>query len=90
VQDLSDVRHQENYLKKTAQGGEPSVIHEIENMMPSTAGLQDLENRPVHLKMREDEQKLSFTKRIGPTASSSHYNTAGGRAPGEEMMDRVS
>ena len=49
------MRHQENYLRKTGQAGESNIIHEIENMMPSTTGLHELESRPVHLKMREDE-----------------------------------
>ena len=90
VQDLSDVRHQENYMKTTNEGGETNIIHEIENVIPSPAGLQDLESRPVHLKMREDENKLSFTKRIGPTASSSNYN-AGIRGHGmDENMERAS
>ena len=51
-----------------------NVIHEIENLMPQSTGLQSLEQRPVLLKMREDEQKLSFSKRIGvATAGSSNY-----------------
>lgn len=74
VADLSDVHHQENYLKKTQNS--PNIIHEIENLMPSNAGLHDLEQRPVLLKMREDEQKLSFSKRVGATASTSNYMSA--------------
>mmetsp|Transcript_5317 Transcript_5317/g.7115 ORF Transcript_5317/g.7115 Transcript_5317/m.7115 type:complete len:156 (-) Transcript_5317:403-870(-) len=56
--------------------GSPNVIHEIENLMPSASGLQELEQRPVHLKMREDEQKLSFSKKIGATANTSNYISA--------------
>ena len=84
VQDLSDVKHQENYMKTTNDGGETNIIHEIENVIPSPAGLQDLESRPVHLKMREDENKLSFQKRMGSnnanrnkqSSAAGHYVTA--------------
>ena len=42
VQDLSDVRHQDNYIRKTAAGGQGTageVIHEVENIMQQSAGL---------------------------------------------------
>ena len=44
----------------------------------------ELESRPVHLKMREDENKLSFQKRLGSnnanrnkqSSAAGHYVTA--------------
>ena len=60
---------------KKAQNS-PNVIHEIENLMPSSSGLHELEQRPVLLKMREDEQKLSFSKKVAQTAGSSNYMSA--------------
>ena len=60
VQDLSDFRHQENYIKKNSNTAETDVIHEVEHVLNNSAGLQELEQRQVHLKMKEDEKKLSF------------------------------
>ena len=36
------------------------MIHEVEHVLNNSAGLQELEQRQVHLKMKEDEKKLSF------------------------------
>ena len=59
VQELSDVKHQENY-NRHANEGTDSVIHEVENLARDVSNIGDLEQRPVHLKMREEENKLSF------------------------------
>ena len=72
VQDLSDVRHQENYLRKGQGMGDDNVIHEVEHMMQSANGLAELEQRPVHLRMKEDENKLSFNK--NGVRSKANYN----------------
>ena len=55
VQDLSDVKHQENYMRKNQNAADPNVIHEVENAMNQSTGLHELENRAVLLKMSEDE-----------------------------------
>ena len=47
---------------------ETDVIHEVEHALNNSAGLQELEQRQVHLKMKEDENKLSFTKAGGPSS----------------------
>lgn len=43
--------------------GTDNVIHEVEHLYNSNAGLAELEQRPVHLKMKEDENKLSFNNK---------------------------
>ena len=57
------------------------MIKEVEHALYSSSGLQELEHRAVHLKMKEDEQKLSF-KKGGATASTKQsgmmqYNSSG-------------
>ena len=39
---------------------EDNVIHEVENALNSSTAIAEMEQRPVHLRMKEDEQKLSF------------------------------
>ena len=69
------------------QGNDTTVIQEENNMTgpPATSpGLQELESRPVHLKMREEENKLSFQKRLDSnnanrnkhSSAAGHYMTA--------------
>ncbi len=59
VQELSAVKHQENYIKHANEGTD-SVIHEEERLAKEAYNIGELEHRPVHLKMREEENKLSF------------------------------
>lgn len=53
VHDLSDVKHQENYMRQTQKSDSDDAIAEVE--MPPTSGFKELEQRPVLLMMREDE-----------------------------------
>ena len=63
------MRHQENYMKK-ARGGvnnqvpgpQVSKMTEVNHMISQSTGLQELESRAVHLRMKEDEHKLSFNR----------------------------
>lgn len=59
MQDLSDQKHNANYLKKT---GNENVIHELDGVMSQSSQLQELGGRPVMLHTKEDEQKLSFAR----------------------------
>ena len=52
-----------------------NVIQEVENMMNTSQGLHELGSRPVHLKMKDDEQKLSF-QRNKMTASTNNKNSS--------------
>ena len=54
------------------------MIHEVENLNQSQ-GLAELEQRAVHLKMKEDENKLSFNRAGGMAASNQRmqYNSSG-------------
>ena len=67
VQDLSDIRHQENYMRraKGPDGNAPASqggMNEVDQMISQSMGLQQLEQRAVHLQMKEDENKLSFNR----------------------------
>ena len=64
MNELSDVRHAANYRRKAhATSMNDSVIREVEGVFNQSTGLQELGSRPVHLMMKEDEQRLSFMKK---------------------------
>ena len=53
------------------------MIHEVEHMISSKTGLAELEQRPVHLRMKEDENKLSFNKSGAGKYQRMQYNSSG-------------
>ena len=65
---------------KRARGANQSVpgpqggMNEVDQMISQSMGLQELEQRAVHLRMKEDENKLSFNRTTGskPPGMSSH------------------
>ena len=44
-------------------------------MLSNNAGLLELENRPVHLRMKEDENKLSFQRGGGISKQNAAYQS---------------
>lgn len=49
-------------MRKMELNNDDNVIHEVENVLNQSQGLAELEQRAVHLKMKEDENKLSFNR----------------------------
>ena len=54
------------------------MIHEVEQALNTSQGLAELEQRAVHLKMKEDENKLSFNRGgLGASKQRMQYNSSG-------------
>ena len=45
--------------------GPQDGMNEVDHMISQSMGLQELEQRAVHLRMKEDENKLSFNRTAG-------------------------